>query len=194
MQATGTCQWGGSDLPAALFELGMWLRRALIICLCCFCVPVLGSMAAAFSSLLQLDAVVLAHSQTSDRHRCYHTATHISVTRDMRRSIPSQLKWQTRCVACFPDKTGYLVGSIEGRVAVQHVDEQVRSCNTLSFPTHTGYSTGAACPAVDVPVVWTVPSERLGWARIWAEDHTLRPAYSPSGLACGQLRMEGIFS
>lgn len=28
-----------------------------------------------------------------------------------------------RCVACFPDQKGYLVGSIEGRVAVQHVDD-----------------------------------------------------------------------
>jgi hypothetical protein len=27
------------------------------------------------------------------------------------------------CVSCFPDKSGYLVGSIEGRVAVQHVDD-----------------------------------------------------------------------
>ncbi len=42
--------------------------------------------------------------------------------------VQSQLKWQTRCVSCFPDKLGYLVGSIEGRVSVQHVDDQQVRC------------------------------------------------------------------
>ena len=35
----------------------------------------------------------------------------------------SPLKFQTRCVACFPDAKGYLLGSVEGRVAVQYVDD-----------------------------------------------------------------------
>jgi hypothetical protein len=29
------------------------------------------------------------------------------------KQIQSPLKFQTRCVTCFPDTTGYLVGSIE---------------------------------------------------------------------------------
>lgn len=37
--------------------------------------------------------------------------------------LESPLKYQTRCIACFPDSTGYLLGSIEGRVAVQHVED-----------------------------------------------------------------------
>ncbi len=41
------------------------------------------------------------------------------------KTLPSPLKWQTRCLACFPDKTGFLLGSIEGRVAVHHVDDAV---------------------------------------------------------------------
>lgn len=32
------------------------------------------------------------------------------------KQIQSPLKFQTRCVTCFPDTTGYLVGSIEVRV------------------------------------------------------------------------------
>ncbi len=52
------------------------------------------------------------------------------------RVLASQLKCQTRCIACFPDKQGYLVGSIEGRVSVQHVDEQVRG------GTHAGVLCG----------------------------------------------------
>lgn len=34
----------------------------------------------------------------------------------------SSLKFQTRCVRIFPDKTGYAVGSVEGRVAVEYFD------------------------------------------------------------------------
>ncbi|CAM9575689.1 unnamed protein product [Phaeothamnion confervicola] len=37
----------------------------------------------------------------------------------------SQLKYQTRCVACLPDKTGFAVGSIEGRVGIEYVNEMV---------------------------------------------------------------------
>mmetsp|Transcript_21674 Transcript_21674/g.55191 ORF Transcript_21674/g.55191 Transcript_21674/m.55191 type:complete len:355 (-) Transcript_21674:490-1554(-) len=52
------------------------------------------------------------------------------------KTIQSQLKWQTRCVSCFPDKTGYLVGSIEGRVAVQHVDDAVANTKNFTFKCH----------------------------------------------------------
>lgn len=34
-------------------------------------------------------------------------------------TIDSPLKFQTRSIACFPDQTGYAIGSVEGRVAVQ---------------------------------------------------------------------------
>lgn len=36
----------------------------------------------------------------------------------------SPLKWQTRCIACFPAANGYAVGSIEGRVGIQYVNEK----------------------------------------------------------------------
>lgn len=49
--------------------------------------------------------------------------------------ITSPLKYQTRCVATFPDKSGYLVGSIEGRVAVQHIEEAQQSKN-FTFKCH----------------------------------------------------------
>ncbi len=34
----------------------------------------------------------------------------------------SSLKFQTRCITCFPDGTGYAAGSIEGRVAIEYFD------------------------------------------------------------------------
>lgn len=49
--------------------------------------------------------------------------------------IPSPLKFQTRCVATFPDKQGFLVGSIEGRVAVNHIDDQQQAKN-FTFKCH----------------------------------------------------------
>lgn len=40
------------------------------------------------------------------------------------KTIQSPLKWQTRVVSCFPDATGFAVGSIEGRCAIQYVEEK----------------------------------------------------------------------
>lgn len=39
------------------------------------------------------------------------------------KDLESPLKHQTRCITIFPDAEGYLLGSVEGRVAVQHIDE-----------------------------------------------------------------------
>lgn len=47
----------------------------------------------------------------------------------------SPLKYQTRCLACFPDQKGYLVGSIEGRVGVQHIDNSLKDKN-FTFKCH----------------------------------------------------------
>ncbi|KAJ6801726.1 protein RAE1-like [Iris pallida] len=49
--------------------------------------------------------------------------------------IQSPLKYQTRCVAAFPDQQGFLVGSIEGRVGVQHLDDAQQSKN-FTFKCH----------------------------------------------------------
>ena len=50
-------------------------------------------------------------------------------------TIPSPLKWQSRCVACFPDQSGFCLGSIEGRVAVHHVQDRDNSKN-FAFKCH----------------------------------------------------------
>ncbi|TDL20802.1 WD40 repeat-like protein [Rickenella mellea] len=51
------------------------------------------------------------------------------------RSQTSPLKWQTRVVTCFPSSDGYAVGSIEGRVAIQYVEDKQSSQN-FSFKCH----------------------------------------------------------
>ena len=45
------------------------------------------------------------------------------------------LKKQYRCVSIFPDKTGYAIGSIEGRVAVWCIDPSMQGKN-FAFKCH----------------------------------------------------------
>ena len=40
------------------------------------------------------------------------------------KTIQSPLKWQTRVVSCFTDATGFAIGSIEGRCAIQYVEDK----------------------------------------------------------------------
>jgi mRNA export factor len=40
------------------------------------------------------------------------------------KTLQSPLKWQTRVVSCFKDATGFAVGSIEGRCAIQYVEDK----------------------------------------------------------------------
>lgn len=47
----------------------------------------------------------------------------------------SPLKFQSRCISCFPDCTGYAVGSIEGRVGIQYV-QKVPGRDHFAFKCH----------------------------------------------------------
>ncbi|XP_049850727.1 mRNA export factor-like isoform X2 [Schistocerca gregaria] len=38
------------------------------------------------------------------------------------KSVQSSLRYQVRCISCFPDSTGFAMGSIEGRVALHYID------------------------------------------------------------------------
>ncbi|KIM56897.1 hypothetical protein SCLCIDRAFT_131585 [Scleroderma citrinum Foug A] len=53
------------------------------------------------------------------------------------KTITSPLKWQTRVVSCFTNSpsSGFAVGSIEGRVAIQYVEDK-DSSNNFSFKCH----------------------------------------------------------
>ncbi|XP_072952714.1 protein RAE1-like isoform X1 [Typha angustifolia] len=75
--------------------------------------------------------------------------------------IQSPLKYQTRSLAAFPDQQGFLVGSIEGRVGVHHLDDaqqnknftfkchregtEIYSVNSLNFhPVHHTFATAGS--------------------------------------------------
>mmetsp|Transcript_9115 Transcript_9115/g.11493 ORF Transcript_9115/g.11493 Transcript_9115/m.11493 type:complete len:346 (+) Transcript_9115:46-1083(+) len=48
---------------------------------------------------------------------------------------PSPLKFQTRCVSCFPNQTGFAIGSIEGRVGIQYNDKANEN-KSFAFKCH----------------------------------------------------------
>ncbi|CAG8176657.1 unnamed protein product [Penicillium salamii] len=51
------------------------------------------------------------------------------------KTMQSPLKWQTRVVSCFADASGFAVGSVEGRCAIQYVEEK-DSASNFSFKCH----------------------------------------------------------
>jgi mRNA export factor len=53
------------------------------------------------------------------------------------KTIPSPLKWQTRVISCFPEATGFAVGSIEGRCAFRYVDDKNTAYVFHSAPIYT---------------------------------------------------------
>ncbi|KAG8077328.1 hypothetical protein GUJ93_ZPchr0007g4559 [Zizania palustris] len=109
--------------------------------------------------------------------------------------IVSPLKLQTRCLAAFPDQQGFLVGSIEGRVGVHHVDDSqqgknftfkchrdgndIYSVNSLNFhPVHHTFSTAGSD----------------GGFNFWDKDSKQRlKAFNkcPSAITCSTFNQDG---
>lgn len=58
----------------------------------------------------------------------------------------AQLKYQLRCLATFPDQSGYAVGSIEGRVSIDHVHEKDRKGSDFAFKCHRDPDSGVIYP------------------------------------------------
>ncbi|KAI9850085.1 MAG: RNA export factor gle2 [Thelocarpon superellum] len=69
---------------------------------------------------------------TADR---YINIVNLSEPTKFYKSMQSPLKWQTRVVSCFTDSSGFAVGSIEGRCAIQYVEEKDQASN-FSFKCH----------------------------------------------------------
>lgn len=59
------------------------------------------------------------------------------------KTMQSNLKWQTRVVSCFTDATGFAIGSIEGRCAIQYVEDKDASYVCLHSVHHHPIS---SCP------------------------------------------------
>lgn len=75
----------------------------------------------------------------------------------------SPLKWQTRTISCFIDGKGYAIGSIEGRVGIQYIDEKeiawVYWCPTnLFYLFHCSKCFSFKCHRDDTKNVYSVNS------------------------------------
>ncbi|OAA33568.1 WD40 repeat-like-containing domain protein [Moelleriella libera RCEF 2490] len=55
--------------------------------------------------------------------------------KDIYKTIQCSLHWQTRTVSCFKECDGFAVGSIEGRCAIQYIEEKNAGSN-FSFKCH----------------------------------------------------------
>lgn len=80
----------------------------------------------------------------------------------------SPLKYQSRCVSCFPDQNGFAVGSIEGRVGIHYLqkvagkesfafkchrqEQAVHSVNAIAF--NNSFGTFATCGSDGVVNFW----------------------------------------
>ncbi|KAF9306996.1 hypothetical protein BGZ74_001117 [Mortierella antarctica] len=83
--------------------------------------------------LYAMDSVFpLLVAGTADRHVVIYNLNNPSTPF---KQLTSPLKWQTRTIACFPGGNGYGIGSIEGRVAIQYVEDKDASMN-FSFKCH----------------------------------------------------------
>ena len=58
---------------------------------------------------------------TADR---YINVINLKEPTKLYKTIQSPLKWQTRVVSCFADSAGFAIGSIEGRCAIQYVEDK----------------------------------------------------------------------
>lgn len=108
----------------------------------------------------------------------------------------SSMRHQTRCLAAFPNARGYMVGSLEGRVAVQHVEEADKSYN-FTFKCHRDSSDVYQVNDIQFNPVRTSSFATVGSDGVctfWDKDHKQRLrglnkmytsisccAYSPDG-------------
>ncbi|WIA16348.1 hypothetical protein OEZ86_007838 [Tetradesmus obliquus] len=135
---------------------------------------------------------------TADRHLLVFNLQNPSAPY---KQLQSPLKWQTRCVACFPDKTGYLIGSIEGRVAVQHVEDSIGQTKNFTFKCHRDGNDIYAVNSIEFhPVHGTfVTAGSDGTYNFWDKDSKQRlkamakASYGaePAPITCGSFNADG---
>lgn len=70
---------------------------------------------------------------TAERHVCI---IDLNNPQQIRKTVTSPLKWQTRSITCYPQGNGYALGSIEGRCAFQYIDDTEQSQLGFTFKCH----------------------------------------------------------
>jgi mRNA export factor len=76
---------------------------------------------------------------TADRHI---TIFNLATPDRIYKTLLSPLKFQTRVVSCFSQGNGFAVGSVEGRCAIQYVEDKART--TFPLYLRTWFLTGVS--------------------------------------------------
>lgn len=67
--------------------------------------------------------------------------------------VLSPLKYQTRAVACYPQGNGYAIASVEGRCAIQYIDDAEQQKSGFSFRCHRKAANGTPANSTRTPLV-----------------------------------------
>jgi len=107
--------------------------------------------------------------------------------------IDSLLKHQTRCISCFPDRTGFALGSIEGRTSIQFIEERPEPAS-FAFKCHrenenTIYSVNSISFALPYGTFATAGSD--GGVNFWDKEQKQRLKQFPK---CNQPISVGTFN
>jgi mRNA export factor len=106
----------------------------------------------------------------------------------------SPLKHQLRSIACFPNQTGFLIGTIEGRCAVQHVEPAMQSSN-FTFKCHREQSRCYSVNAMSFHPLGTFATAGSdGTFNFWDKDsrNRLKPFKKMSGpVSAGKFSADG---
>lgn len=114
---------------------------------------------------------------TAERHICIYD---LSNPTQMYKNLTSPLKWQTRTVSCYHDGSGYAIGSIEGRVGLQWLDEKQGS--HFAFKCHRDGNNAYAVNAISFhPIHGTFSTAGSdGFIHFWDKDSKQRLESSAS--------------
>uniref|UniRef100_A0A7S1ZI04 Anaphase-promoting complex subunit 4 WD40 domain-containing protein n=1 Tax=Trieres chinensis TaxID=1514140 RepID=A0A7S1ZI04_TRICV len=111
----------------------------------------------------------------------------------MRKESP--LKFQSRCVACFPDMTGFAVGSIEGRVGIHYI-QKVQGKESFAFKCHRQennvFSVNSICFHSGFGTFATVGGD--GVVNFWDKDNKQRLKGFPAinrPISCANFNAQG---
>jgi mRNA export factor len=97
------------------------------------------------------------------------------------KTLPSPLKWQTRSISCMPNGLGYAIGSIEGRVGIQYVEEKKPGDN-FAFKCHRSDNNAYAVNCISFhPIHGTLSTAGSdGTFQIWDKDSKQRLKSCPN--------------
>lgn len=110
----------------------------------------------------------------------------------MRKESP--LKHQTRCISCFPDMSGFAVGSIEGRVGIQY-NNKAQEKNNFAFKCHRQADNVYAVNAIAFNPIGTFATVGAdGVVTFWDKDNKQKLKAFPSKnkpISCASFNAQG---